>query len=99
MPAVATRREAIDAAVEAYNHAHPETPLPRPTARLLAAMFPSEDVCQRSLDDIAAEGFDRKRAVPATLRRLIEAGFLSRQSGTARIPNTYRLYLPPSVQS
>src|SRR5690242_15937173 len=40
---------------------------PEPTARLLAIMFASDDVCQRSLDDIAAEGFARSR-LPVLLR-------------------------------
>ena len=31
-----SRREAVFAAVEAYNRTHPAAPLPRPTARLLA---------------------------------------------------------------
>ena len=34
---VTSRRDAIIAAVEAYNRTHP--PLPRPSARLLAVMF------------------------------------------------------------
>ncbi|MGA8194324.1 MAG: hypothetical protein WB902_13230, partial [Acetobacteraceae bacterium] len=49
----------------------------RNAARLLAVMFPSEDVCQRSQEAIAAEGLSRDR-LPAMLRRLVEAGFLSR---------------------
>ena len=63
----------------------PNAPLPRNAARLLAVMFPSEDVCQRSLEAIAAEGFSRN-SLPATLRRLVEAGFLSRHRGSARCP-------------
>jgi hypothetical protein len=97
MPVVAARREAIAAAVDAYNRAHPESPLPRPAARLLATMFPSDDVCQRSLDDLAGEGFDRKRALPATLRRLVEVGFLSRHQTSTRQPLIYRLHLPAPV--
>jgi hypothetical protein len=69
-----------------------ETPSP-----LLAVMFPTEDVCQRSLQDLAAEGFGRNR-LPAVLKRLVEAGFLSRHR-VARFPNTYRLHLPPMEQS
>ena len=41
----ASRREAVFAAVEAYNRTHPAAPLPRPAARLLAVMFATEDVC------------------------------------------------------
>jgi hypothetical protein len=33
--------------------------------------------------------------LPATLRRLTDAGFLTRQRGTAHFPNTYQLHLPP----
>ena len=75
--------------------ANPSAPLPRNAARLLAVMFATEDVCQRSLEDIAGEGFDR-RGFPRLLRRLVEAGFLS-QAARARLacPDTYRLHLPP----
>ena len=90
------RRDDIAAAVAAYDGAHPSVPLPRNTARLLAVMFLSEDVCQRSQEAIAAEGFSRDR-LPAMLRRLVEAGFLSRHR-VARVPNTYRLHLPPVQQ-
>ena len=86
------RRHEIAVAVVAYDSANP--PLPRMAARLLAAMFPIEDVCQRSLQDIAAEGFDRKR-LAANLRRLAEAGFLSKTPGSGVVPDTYRLHLPP----
>jgi hypothetical protein len=57
-------------------------------------MFASNDVCQRSLEDIAAEGFAR-HGLPALLRRLVEVGLLSLERGSAREPNTYRLHLPP----
>jgi hypothetical protein len=86
------RRAAIFDAVNAHNRAHP--PLPRNATQLLAVMFPSEDVCQRSLEAIAAEGFSRDR-LPAMLRRLVEAGFLSRHQGSGAVPDTYRLHLPP----
>ena len=77
MPINERRRDDIATAVAAYDSANPTAPLPRNAARLLAVMFPSEDVCQRSLDAIAAEGFSRKR-LPAGLKRLVAAGFLSR---------------------
>jgi hypothetical protein len=89
------RRHEIAVAVVAYDSANP--PLPRTAARLLAAMFPTEDVCQRSLDDIAAEGFNRK-SLTAALRRLIAAGFLSRTAGSGSEPDTYRLHLSPVRQ-
>ena len=72
-------------------------PLPRNAARLLMVMFPDSDVCHRSLEALVAEGFTR-RALPGTLRRLAEAGFLARQRGTAAIPDTYWLHLPPLVR-
>ena len=94
MPTDLRRRDDIAAAVAAYDSANPKARLPRNTVRLLIVMFPSEDVCQRSLDAIAAEGAGRDR-LPATLRRLVEAGFLSRHQGTGVVPHTYRLHLPP----
>ena len=59
--------------------------------------FPSEDVCQRSQEAIAAEGFSRDR-LPAMLRRLVETGFLSRHR-VAQVPDTYRLHLPAEVDA
>ena len=97
MPIDLRRRDDIAAAVAAYDGANPSVPLPRNAARLLAVMFPSEDVCQRSQEAIAAEGFSRDR-LPAMLRRLVEAGFLSRHR-VAGVPDTYRLQLPALVQS
>jgi hypothetical protein len=94
MPTDLRRRDEIAAAVAAYDSANPSAPLPRHAALLLAVMFPSEDVCQRSLQDLAGEGFDRKR-LPAALKRLVEAGLLSRQPGSGVVPDTYRLHLPP----
>jgi hypothetical protein len=95
MPIDPRRRDEIAAAVAAYDRDHPDAPLPRNTVRLLTIMFPSEDVCRRSLDAIAGEGFDRGR-LPAILRRLVEAGLLSRQPGSGAVPDTYRLHLPPA---
>ncbi len=93
MPIDQRRRDAIAAAVAIYDHAA-EGPLPRDTARLLAAMFPSEDVCQRSQEEIAAEGF-RRDSLPGALRRLEKAGLLSRQRGSGHVPDLFRLHLPP----
>ena len=92
------RRDDIAAAVAAYDRDHLDAPLRRNTVRLLTVMFPSEDVCHRSLEDIVTEGFSRNR-LPATLRRLEEAELLSRERGSARISDTYRLHLPALVQS
>jgi hypothetical protein len=94
MPVDQRRRDDIAAAVAAYDRDHPDAPLPRNAALLLAVMFPSEDVCQRSQEAIATEGFSRDR-LPAMLRRLVEAGFLSRHR-VPRVPDTYRLHLPPA---
>jgi hypothetical protein len=97
MPIDERRRDAIATAVAAYDQANPLTPLPRNAARLLAAMFSTEDVCQRSLLDIASEGFGRKY-LPGTLYRLAKAGLLSRERGVGVVPHTYYLHLPTQVQ-
>jgi hypothetical protein len=94
MPIDQRRRDDIAAAVAAYDNANPNAHLPRNAARLLAVMFPAEDVCQRSMNDLARAGFDR-RDVSRMLRHLLEAGFLSSQPGSGHAPNTYRLHLPP----
>lgn len=93
MPTDTRRRDEIAAAVAAYDSANPRAPLPRDRARLLTVMFPFDDVCQRSQTDIAADGFTR-RSLPAVLKRLVAAGFLS-QHRVAGVPVTYQLRLPP----
>ena len=89
------RRREIEAAIAAYNAADPDMLLPPDAVRLLTVMFRRSSVCQRSQDDLAAEGFDR-RAIPHLMRALIEAGFLSkeRRFGKGAI-NVYHLHLPP----
>ena len=47
-------------------------------------MFATEDVCQRSLEALLAEGFGK--TLPGMLRALVEAGFLSRQRGYGACP-------------
>jgi hypothetical protein len=96
MPFDPRRLDEIAATVAAHDSANPKARLPRNARLLLAVMFPSEDVCQRSVDAIAGEGFSRN-SVPAVLRRLIEAGFVSRQRGSGRVPDVYRLHLPPRI--
>ena len=91
-----SRRRAIEAAIAAHNSADNETVLPPSAVRLLAVMFP-RDVCQRSVADLEAEGFDR-RTVRSLLRALVDAGFLSSERPWGAVPNIYRLHLPP-VQS
>ena len=56
-------------------------------------MFPRGSVCQRRLEDLVAEGFDR-RTLPRLLRSLVDAGFLSKEA-TRGLPSTYHLHLPP----
>jgi hypothetical protein len=92
MPIDRRRRHEIAVAVVAYDSANP--PLPRTAVRLLAAMFPTEDVCRRSLDDIATTGGLNRKSLTATLRRLVAAGFLSRTPGSGVVPATYLLHLP-----
>ena len=53
-------------------------------------MFATEDVCSLSQQALVAEGFNGK-SLPGVLRALVEAGLVSRQAGTSRIPDTYRL--------
>jgi hypothetical protein len=91
MPIDERRRDAIAAAVAAYNDTHPDAPLRRSAARLLAVMFPTEDVCRQSWETVAAEGFSL-RDLSLTLRQLVAVRFLSRERGR---PDTYRLHLPP----
>jgi hypothetical protein len=91
------RKRDIEAAIAAYNDAAQALLLPPEAARLLAAMFSRHSVCQRSLQDLAGEGFD-ERALRRLLRGLIEAGFLSKEPPSGRIPTTYRLHLPPRAQ-
>jgi hypothetical protein len=88
------RRDEIEAAVAAYDQANPLAPLPRNTVRLLVAMFPRGDICQRSLDDIAALGFSR-RQLPVTLNRLVRAGLLTWEIGSVSASDTFRLRVPP----
>jgi hypothetical protein len=90
-----SRRTEIAAAIAAHNNADPEALLPPAAVRLLITMFPRGDVCQRSLDGLAAEGIDQ-RAVSRLLRPLIEAEVLSKERGHGRrAANIYRLHLPP----
>ena len=98
MPIDQRRRDDIAAAVAAYDRDHPDTPLPRTAGRLLGVMFPSQDVCQRSQEALVAEGFSRN-GLSAALRHLLEAGFVSKQRGSACIPDTYRLLLPAEVDA
>jgi hypothetical protein len=91
-------REDIEAAVAAYNRTDRGTaPLSSDFVRLLTGMFPRDIVCQRTIESLAADGFDR-RTLPPTLRALIAAGFLSKKPGRQGVISTYRLHLPPRRQ-
>src|SRR5215472_17069108 len=94
MPIDERRRDDIAAAVAAYDRANPKARLPRTAALLLAAMFPSEDVCPKSQDDIPAEGFSRD-SMPGFLRRLEKAGFITRERKSAPVKDLFRMQLPP----
>ena len=90
-----SRREDIEAAIAAHNSADHDTLLTPSAAQLLIAMFPRDDVCHRSMPDLAAEGFGR-RAVSHLLWALVDAGFVSKEQGPGR--TIYRLHLPPVRQ-
>jgi hypothetical protein len=64
---------------------------------MLAVMFPDSDVCQRSLDALAAAGVNRKRLI-RLLKALVASGFLSKEVGGHAVANIYRLHLPPLVR-
>ena len=89
-----SRRREIEAAIAAHNSADRETLLPPSAARLLTVMFPEDNVCQRRLLELEAEGFDG-RTLRRLLRALVDAGFLSTERPWGAVPNTYRLHLPP----
>ena len=86
-----SRRTDIEAAIAAHNDTDPEALLPPAAARLLITMFPRRDVCQRSLEDLAADGFSRP-SLPTLLQRLVFAGLLMRDR-MAGAPHVYHLHL------
>ena len=73
--------------------------LPPEAARLLAVMFPNDDVCRRTVGSFAAEvQFDHASA-RRLLLALLSAGFVSKaQPGERGLTTTYRLHLPPRQQ-
>ena len=89
--ASSSRRREIEAVVAAYDQANPRAPLGPIAARLLHVMFPVEDMCLLSLEDLAADGFDRP-SLPTLLQRLVFAGLLTRHR-VAEAPHVYRLHL------
>ena len=89
MPA---RRDALAAAVAAYNRSH--KPLPHSTVRLLEVMFTRDDVCQQSLE--ALEDFTglSSKSVQTVLRALLAAGVIAKEETRhGRHVNRYRLLL------
>jgi hypothetical protein len=89
MPA---RRDALIAAVAAYNRSH--KPLPNSAVRLLEIMFAGGDVCQQSteaLENVAGIG---RRHIQMVLRGLLAAGVITKEeTGAGRHANRYRLLL------
>ena len=96
MPINKRRRDDIAAAVAAHNTTvQARRGVPPEAARLLAVMFPQDDVCQRSVGSFAAEGFDHASA-RRLLLALLSAGFVSKaQPGDRGLTATYRLHLSP----
>jgi hypothetical protein len=94
MPTDLRRREAIRAAVEAYNYAHPQAPLPRSAVGLLTAMFGDDGTCRLSFEALLdVVGVSRKPAQTA-LSALLAAGVIAKEeTGHGRHPNRYRLLL------
>ena len=92
MPIDLRRREALVAAVAAYNRSH--KPLPNSAVRLLATMFAGGDVCQQSLQALEdAVGIERRR-VQIVLRGLLAAGVIAKEeTGVGRHATRYRLLL------
>ena len=55
------RKRDIEAAIAAHNATDRETALlPHSTARLLAVIFPRDNVCRRSEASLMADGFERE---------------------------------------
>ena len=89
MPA---RRDALVAAVAAYNRSH--KPLPHSTVRLLEVMFTRDDVCQQSLETLQGSTGISSKSVQTVLRALLAAGIIANEdTGAGRHANRYRLLL------
>jgi len=94
MSHVAKRREAIVAAIEAYNQAHPKAPLSRSASRLLAAMFASDDTCQLSLEALLDAVDISRHSAQTGVKALLAAGVIAKEeSGRGPYPNRYRFLL------
>jgi hypothetical protein len=98
MPTDLRRRDAIAAAIAAYNDADGGMLLlPPEAARLLTVMFTRDTVFRGNVDGLVAKGPDR-RTVGLLLRALIDAGFLSKEPTRRGLASSYRLHLPPRAQ-
>ena len=86
------RRDALVAAVAAYNRSH--KPLPNSAVRVLEAMFAGGDVCQLSLQALEdVTGLSRK-PIQTVLRALLAAGAVAKEeTGQGQHANRYRLLL------
>jgi hypothetical protein len=91
------RRDEVAAAISAYNATGRKPLLADDAIRLLTAMFANTDVCRRNRESLAAEGFSRG-TLDLLLQVLIETGFVSKERGVGRAPNTYRLLQPQRRQ-
>ena len=94
MPIDQRRRDEIAAAVAAYDSANPRRvcrAAPRGSWPPCSRLRTCANAAWRTLLRKAST----ERALPANLRRLVEAGFLSRTPGSGSVPDTYRLHLPP----
>jgi hypothetical protein len=87
-----SRRNTIAAAGEPCNRTHSTARPPRPAVHPPAVMFATEDVCCISQEALKTHRFGK--ALRRVLRAMVEAGFVSRQVGASRIPDTYRLQAP-----
>jgi hypothetical protein len=90
-------RGEVAAAISAYNATGRKPLLADDAIRLIIALFADTDVCRRNRESLIAEGFSRDTLV-LLLRILIETGFVSKERGIGRAPNTYRLLQPSRRQ-
>jgi hypothetical protein len=92
MPIDQRRRDAILAAVTAYNRAR--KPLPNSSVRLLETMFAAGDICQLSLGALEDVTGLSRRSIQTVLRALLAAAVIAKEdTGAGRHANRYRLLL------
>ena len=86
------RRDALVAAVAAYNRSH--KPLPHSTVRLLEVMFTRDDVGQQSREVLEDFTGLSSKSVQTALRALLAAGVIAKEETRhGRHVNRYRLLL------